>query len=179
MKKLMNKPARNSEQGFAHLLLIIFLIAAIALGVYLVGQNTGFFPRAYNLTSLSNPISPPISPTPTPTPTPTSTPPPASVVRVIYPNGGETFRIGTTIRVTYQATNVDSCMLGYQFDGKPNVTLGSINPKQGYYNWATSKLKLPAVAVKAKITLTCTAATNTFSDQSDKSFILTRNALKK
>jgi len=49
-----------NQKGFAHLLLMVLLVAGVGLGVYLVGQKTQLFPWA-----ASNPVSAPvISPTP-------------------------------------------------------------------------------------------------------------------
>ncbi len=55
-----------NQRGFAHLFVVIILLAGISLSVYLVQTKTNLFPWA-----TSNPISGPI---PTPFPTPTATP---------------------------------------------------------------------------------------------------------
>lgn len=67
------------QQGIAHLLLMILMLAGVGLGVYLVGQRTQLFPWA-----ASNPVNPcpvsapcpPASPSLVPSPSASSTPTP-------------------------------------------------------------------------------------------------------
>lgn len=49
----------KNQRGFAHIFLILFLLAGLAVAVYLVQQKTNIFPKAYD--SLSGPISGPIT----------------------------------------------------------------------------------------------------------------------
>lgn len=60
---------RVNQKGFAHVLVMLLLVAGLAAGVYLVGQQTNLLPKAYEQKTLS----PPITPTPIPTSTPTPT----------------------------------------------------------------------------------------------------------
>lgn len=61
--------SKNSQKGFAHILLIVLLLLGVGLGVYLIGQKTQLFPWA-----ASNPISGPItSPSPSTNPSPSTT----------------------------------------------------------------------------------------------------------
>lgn len=65
-----------NQKGFAHILILVLLLAGVGAGVYLVQTKTSFLPKAYNKKSTSTPISHPITPTPTyiiPTLTPTPT----------------------------------------------------------------------------------------------------------
>lgn len=61
----------QNQKGLAHLALIFILLAGIGLGAYLVGQSTGFFPKAgfIPFRPVSGPISGPILPPP-PSPQP-------------------------------------------------------------------------------------------------------------
>jgi predicted secreted protein len=61
----------KNQKGFAHILMVGILLAGLVAGVYLVGQQTNLFPKAYFRAFTSGPITPtptsisaPITPTP-------------------------------------------------------------------------------------------------------------------
>ena len=49
---------KNSQAGFAQILILVLLLVGLAAGVYLVQQQTNFFPKASTLQSVSRPITP-------------------------------------------------------------------------------------------------------------------------
>lgn len=66
--QLLNYMFKLNQKGVAHLLLIILLIAGLGVAVYLVGQSTNIFPKAYEpktSTSIGVGTTAPISPSPT------------------------------------------------------------------------------------------------------------------
>jgi len=105
-------------------------------------------------------------------PTPTPTPIPVDSVTVTAPNGGESFKRGTTITVTWdragasQATNVKIELL----KGTSVVAKISSTPNDG-----TQTLKLPtSTGTNYKVRITSLSHTPSYTDSSDNFFSLTR-----
>jgi len=125
------------------------------------------------------------TPSPTPSPTPTPTPTPAPSVRIIYPNGGESFTIGQTARIRWQSNNVDTCYLEYSFGPSSLNNIAIINnPNIGYYDWNVNIGNMWGISSRqVKIDLGCFKFGVTYvNDQSDNFFTVSQassSAIKK
>lgn len=94
---------KKRERGFAHIFVLILLLAGLGTGVYLVSQKTNFLPKAYLARTLSGPISGPVTSTPTPAlggnigigtsgPTPTTKPSFLKEFNLLKPCGNGQYR---------------------------------------------------------------------------------------
>lgn len=111
----------------------------------------------------------PVCSKPSPTPSPTATPATRSI-KISYPNGGETFKVGDKVRITWTSTKIDKVSLGYSFGfGSLNpITSGTI-PNQGYYDWTVNIGNTTNTKVKIDI-IGYETGVGSVTDQSDNFF---------
>lgn len=170
-----------NQKGVIHVVVLLILLAGVAGGVYLVnrGEALNWVPKAFTgrLTrppSVSGPIS---------------------LVRVISPNGGETWKVGETRRVSWTAKGLiikyvriyieDPTVPG---SGSTNFVYDGFLPAtQGYYDWKIDQRKLPGgrtLPRKYRIRIDgVSAATSSAKviarDSSDKTFTIISSAFRK
>lgn len=119
------------------------------------------------------------SPTPTPTSAPsttnTSDPNLPTSIKVVSPNGVETFKVGDTMRITWNSNNLNkngSCIVTLVYDnGSKSATWVPVNTPQGYFGW---KLTSESGGRQAKVDIECYDDKQTrVHDQSDNFFTVT------
>ncbi len=149
------------QKGFAHILLLLVLITGLGVGLFLAKNPTFFKPKA------SESISGPIVPSPLPTPT-------SRFIKITYPNGGENFKVGETIKITWEYANLAQCILTYVTNGVQSTSFYPVNPAQNYYNWV-----VPSGSVgQTKIDASCyDSSSNGAQDQSDNFFTVSTPVL--
>lgn len=103
-------------------------------------------------------LTPKTSPTPTPSPTnsghqtPSSTPTPTPSLTVTSPNGGETWTVGETKKISWEANNLKYIRIyiedpGGFGSGSTNYIYDGVLPaNQGYYDWKITQNQLPSGA---------------------------------
>lgn len=120
-----------------------------------------------------------IAPTPTSAPvqssTNTSNPNAPTFIKVTYPNGGENFKVGDTIHVTWDSNNLNkngSCIVSLVYDnGAKSSAWVPVNTANGFFDW---KLTTESGGRKVKVDTDCYDSNqNNVHDQSDSFFIVT------
>jgi hypothetical protein len=96
-------------------------------------------------------------------------------LRVTYPNGGESFEVGDTITIRWDASdNIDKIMLGYSFGpGSLNWIATSI-PNTGSYTWKVGIGNTTNTKIKIDVTGYETGK-GSLSDQSDGFFTVSKD----
>lgn len=91
----------------------------------------------------------------------------SSYVSIISPNGGETYSVGDTVRISWNSNASVSCTLSYfTSDFGPSMTyyIGSVNSSQGYFDWTVSKPLESLSSSQQKIMLVCWGLPADYSD---------------
>lgn len=131
-------------------------------------------PSGLSLTTTSPITQPTASVSQTPVPTATPTPTPARSVKITYPNGGETFKVGDKVRITWDSSKIDTVMLGYSFGVGSLNNITSLIPNQGYYDWTVNIGNTTNTKVKIDISAYETGRGSVI-DQSDDFFTVNPN----
>lgn len=100
-----------------------------------------------------------------------SIPPPPPVVRITYPNGGETFTQGEKVKITWEGRNIDSCYIDYSYGvgSLSNITKLSTTGN-GSYDWTVNLPNLFSPK-QIKISMDCyQTGAGSKRDQSDDFF---------
>lgn len=119
-------------------------------------NNTSNNSNSNTNTSTPNPTN---TPTPTPIPSPTATPQPVSpYVRVIYPNGEESFTVGDNLTVTWE-TNMPMGNCSIQTIDANNsgtdISGGGVNVTNKSISWTATIGNTPLTEKKLKIYMIC------------------------
>lgn len=128
-------------------------------------------------TTTTSPTQNPVStPTPTSAPTQTSTNTSDSsaptFIKVTFPNGGESFKVGDSMHITWSSNNLyrsGSCVITLAYDnGSKSSAWVPVNTPNGYYDW---KLTSESGGKQAKVDMQCyDSGSNGYNDQSDNYF---------
>lgn len=180
--------AMFEQKGFSSPLLLL-LIALIGVSFYAgLSYQKQLTPSTTQSTATSTPenSNKPATPIATPratiAPTATPTPPPVSdntsdsskptLIKVGLPNGGESFKVGESVHITWSSNNLyksGSCVVTLLYEtGAKSTAWVPVNTPNGYFDWI-----LPAEAGnhQAKVHLECYDSTsNRVEDQSDNFF---------
>lgn len=115
-------------------------------------------------------------PTPTPTPTPIIQPSPSPqgrFVRVTYPNGGESFKIGERVDVRWTSNDVDFCNIGYSRGVGSLDWIANLNDNPGILSWNVN-MGYVVLPTQAKIYALCyKRGVGSVDDYSDSFFAIT------
>ncbi len=103
---------------------------------------------------------------------PTTNPSLSTSIKVLTPNGGESFKTGDTIKVSWSANNLNkngSCIVTLQYNnGSTSKTWIPVNTPAGFYDW---KVTADSAEHQAKVNLECYDDKQTrVTDQSDNYF---------
>ena len=187
----MNK---MNQKGIAPIL-IISMVALVGVGFYL-----GITFQKSDISSTEQNIEPSISPTveltitgtpkltskltttPTPTPTPTSVLSGTNTsdsnlptsIKISSPNGGESFKVGDTMRITWSSNNLNrsgSCIVKLVYENNSSSTSWApVNTPVGSEDW---KLTSESGDHQAKVDIECYDDKQTrVHDQSDNYFVV-------
>lgn len=117
-------------------------------------------------------LKPKPSKTPKPTKTPKPSPTPKSgYVKVLYPNGGETFTYSDTVKVKWERNKINSCFLGFSFgEGSLNWIETNITSEMSSYDWTIDDWNMGFEPAKMKLELDCWSEDGQPMDQSDDFF---------
>jgi hypothetical protein len=151
-------------------IIFIFCVIAFSLNIAQVQaisfSDTGFlnFPK---ITKKPKPLkTPKSSKTPKPTPAPKD-----AFVKILYPNGGEIFTYGDTVKVRWEMNKVNSCFLGFSFgEGSLNWINTEITGNMTSYDWVIDDWNMGFDPVKMKLELDCWSDGGQPMDQSDDFF---------
>lgn len=189
-----------SQKGLAPIVIIV-IVALLGVSFY-VGMT---YQKSVVSNVIQEPqgsepnVSPAVEPTPTNTPKvtfkPTTTPSPSETptptpttsttntsdsnlptsIKVVSPNGGETFKVGDTIRITWNSNNLNrsgSCIVKLVYENNsPSTSWTPVNTPVGFRDW---KLESESGGHQAKIDIECYDDKQTrVHDQSDNSFTVT------
>lgn len=129
--------------------------------------------------------SPSTNPESTPSLTPTSTPSQSSTntsnpnaptfIKVSSPNGGESFKVGDSIHITWSSNNLNkngSCIITLAYDnGSKSSAWVPVNTPNGYFDW---RLSSGSGGRQVKVDMDCyDSNSNNAHDQSDNFFTVT------
>lgn len=106
--------------------------------------------------------------TSSPSPSPSSSPP-GRFVKVTYPNGGETLKVGESVKITWDSSDVDKCSVGYSFGVGSLNNIVSLIPNTGSYDWTVNIGNSSGTQVKVDL-LCYKTGVGQASDQSDNFF---------
>lgn len=131
------------------------------------------YPSATNI-QISTPLPTPM-PTSTQSSTNTSDPNAPTFIKVSSPNGGESFKVGDTIHVTWSSNNLyksGSCIITLAYDnGSKSSAWVPVNTPNGYFDW---KLTSESGGRQVKVDMDCyDSNSNNTHDQSDNYFTVT------
>lgn len=137
-------------------------------------------PKATTRTTSTPTAKPTSTPTPTPTPitapaqtsTNTADPNTPTFIKVTSPNGGENFKVGDTMHITWSSNNLNksgSCVITLAYDnGSKSSAWVPVNTPNGYFDW---KLTSESGGKQAKVDMQCyDSGSNGHNDQSDNYF---------
>ncbi len=118
--------------------------------------------------------------TPTPSPTsqstPTPTPTPAGrFIKILSPNGGENYKIGDNINITWEYNDLAQCVIIYMLeDGTRSSLFIPVKPSQKSYQLGLLTDYLGMIEeVKVKVEMSCYSSDNNGAqDQSDNFFTI-------
>ena len=82
----------------------------------------------------------------------TASPPPAASVKVVSPNGGEVFTVGTSQTIGWQATGVSSVEVAYSFDGFTFIDLGTPLPFLNTLVWSVPGPATASAVIRVRAT---------------------------
>lgn len=179
-----------NQKGLSSLIVIVML-ALLGIGFYagITSQKI-----ISNITELLQSPEPSVNFTAEPTPTSipqitpkSSTPVSAQVssntsdynaqtfIKVNAPNGGESFKVGDTMHITWSSNNLNkngSCIVTLAYDnGSKSSVWIPVNTPNGYFDW---KLTSESEGHKVKVDLDCyDSNSNNAHDQSDSYFTVT------
>ncbi|MCX6718055.1 MAG: IPT/TIG domain-containing protein [Candidatus Staskawiczbacteria bacterium] len=117
-----------------------------------------------------------------------TSPTPASTITVTSPNGGETWQVGTTHRITWNSTGVQKVRIYIYVTDVSNLGSGSTNyvvpnngvisAVQGYYDWTIGSEMLPLQSTlphnyKIRVDSYDNGDNDTLKDSSDNYFTIT------
>lgn len=93
-------------------------------------------------------------------------------IKVTAPNGGESFRVGDTMHITWSSNNLyksGSCVITLAYDnGSKSSAWVPVNTPNGYFDW---KLTSESGGKQAKVDMQCyDSGSNGYNDQSDNYF---------
>lgn len=127
-------------------------------------------------TTTSSTQNPASTPTPTQAPTQTSTNTSDSgaptFIKVTSPNGGESFKVGDSMHITWSSNNLyksGSCVITLAYDnGSKSSAWTPVNTPNGSADW---KLTSESGGKQAKVDMQCyDSGSNGYNDQSDNYF---------
>lgn len=137
-------------------------------------------PKPTSTTPVTNPaVQPTLTSLPTSTPTQPSTNTSDSnaptFIKVSSPNGGESFKVGDTMHITWSSNNLNksgSCIITLAYDnGSKSTAWVPVNTQNGYFDW---KLTSESGGHQAKVDMQCyDSGSNGHNDQSDNYFTVT------
>lgn len=97
----------------------------------------------------------------------------APSVTITSPNGGETFTVGTTQRITWTSSNVDKVYIGYSSGPGGLDWIATNIPNTGYYDWSVNVGN--TINTKFKISITAyQTGVGSANDESDNYFTVNR-----
>jgi len=101
----------------------------------------------------------------------------AAYIKITSPNGGESYKVGQTLNITWEYKDVTDCQIRYVTENNTKSALYlSADVTKKSYQLPLSPLFLEELEeAKLKIDLSCTKADkNVISDQSDNFFVLSQ-----
>ncbi len=180
-----------NQKGNLHLVaLVLVLVLILVGGAYYLGTKKDVTVTLNDRVEASpspeqSPTAKPtVTTTPSPTPTTTMTPTPQlnngadsdkpTFIKVVSPNGGESFKVGDTIHITWESNNLNksgSCIVKLAYEGgKYSSAWVPVNTPKGFVDWKVTDES----QTQAKVDMECYDSTsNLVKDQSDGYFSIT------
>lgn len=185
-----------NQKGFSPVIIIFAVLAILGIGFYAgissqkpLVSNVELLQSPSSSTPTTNPTSKSTtttSPTQNSVSTPTPTPAPAQTltntsnsnaptfIKVSSPNGGESFKVGNSMHITWSSNNLyksGSCVITLAYDnGSKSSAWVPVNTPNGYFDW---KLTSESGGKQAKVDMQCyDSGSNGYNDQSDNYFIV-------
>lgn len=193
------------QKGFSPIVIIIAVVVLLSVGFYAglssqkplvsnvkellnspeptpsVEATPASLPKATTKTTSTPTAKPTSTPTPTPatapaqTSTNTADPNTPTFIKVTSPNGGENFKVGDTMHITWSSNNLNksgSCVITLAYDNGPKSSAWvPVNTPNGYFDW---KLPSESGGHQAKVDMQCyDSGSNGHNDQSDNYFTIT------
>lgn len=92
-------------------------------------------------------------------------------VKIKYPNGGEVFTFGDTVKVSWEKNQINNCWLGFSFGpGSLDWINTEITGDMSSYDWVINNWNMDDEPSKIKIELDCFSDKGSVADQSDDFF---------
>lgn len=154
------KNSMKDQTGAAQFIVLAILIVGLFVGIFLVQNRTNIFPHASEVTS--GPISNPVSPSPSVT----------EFVKLVSPNGGETFALGELVKISWESSglqNYSLYLVDVDYPQNPGWITTIYDSNQKYYVWKASSTPTPNGRYKIKIE-TNQLDGSKVSDESDNYF---------
>lgn len=193
-----------NQKGLSSLI-VIAILALLGIGFYAgITSQKSIISNVTELLQTPGPsVSSTVEPTPTstpqitpkpsttsvtnPTPKPTSIPAPTqpssntsdsnvpAFIKVSAPNGGESFKVGDSMHITWSSNNLyksGSCVITLAYDnGSKSSAWVPVNTPNGYFDW---KLTSESGGHQVKVDIDCyDSNSNNAHDQSDNNFTVT------
>lgn len=179
-----------NQKGLSQILVILLVVIAMGGAYYLGTQkitniNISSPTKIPGSQETPDPTVLPTSPNPTQNPAPTTTPNPTfsnssnpnapTSIKIAYPNGGESFKVGDNVHITWSSNNLSkngSCIVSLFYENESKSTAWiPVNTPNGFYDW---KFTSDSAGSKAKIDMDCYDSNqNNVHDQSDNFFSIT------
>jgi hypothetical protein len=138
--------------------------------------SPSFSPKSNSTQSTSSPV-----PTPTNTPASSSTPSPSPTgrfIKIISPNGGEVYKIGGNIRISWEYSDLVQCVITYvNEDGVRSQAFVAVKPERKSYDLMLAPEYFGSLEnAKVKIDMECynSGGTHGVTDRSDEFFTVTK-----
>lgn len=129
-----------------------------------------------NTTQSSGLPTPPATPSSTSSPTPSPSPA-GRYIKVLSPNGGENYKIGDTVNITWEYNQLAQCVIIYVLeDGTKSSLFIPVNPSKKSYPLVLLSDYLGMIdQVKVKVEMSCYDNDSNYAgDQSDHFFTITK-----